>query len=176
MAVYRAKKIKSPDIAKDAKPVSADSMKRLAQLMNDSPSIVRLANTEWRITSLKPAVQMIIAEEACKVIDHENMAMGDIIKQFSLNLTSVAKCLTLALLNDKERLFKDYKKREYSDEYHQVLDTLLWGEYQMRDWGMLLYEVLTLINTDFFYESISVIKTVRQMTLERKMTKAEAQS
>lgn len=148
-------------------------MAQLARIMNDSPSVIKLHGTPWQITGLKPAVQMLIAEEACTVVKNENMSMGDVLKEFSTNLGSVAKCLALAMLNSKERIYADYGQKVYSQEYHDIMDVLMWGDYNMRDWAQLLYEVLSLINTDFFFQATSVIKTVREMTLERKTTKAE---
>lgn len=178
MAVHRVKRTKEQEEARQKrvtpdKPVSDDAMMRLARIMNDSPSILKLHGTEWQITGLKPAVQMLIAEEACKVVDGENKSMGDVLKEFSTNLGSVARCLALAMLNSKERIYADYEQKIYSKEYQDILDTLMWGDYDMRDWAQLLYEVLSLINTDFFFQATSVIKTVRAMTLERKTTKAE---
>lgn len=174
--VIRVKKQNTDGQQSDSqfKPVSDDAMAQLARIMNDSPSIIKLHGTQWEITGLKPAVQMLIAEEACKVVDGENKSMGDVLKEFSTNLPCVVKCLTLAMLNDKDRIYKDFVKKTFSDEYQAVYDTLMWGDYDVRDWAQILYEVLTLINTDFFFESSNVIKTVRKMTLERKMTRAEA--
>lgn len=179
MAVHRVKRTKEQEEALKKrvtpdKPVPDDAMMRLARIMNDSPSLIKLHGTEWQITGLKPAVQMLIAEEACKVVDGENKSMGDVLKEFSTNLASVARCLTLAMLNSKERIYSDFEKKTYSQEYHDIMDVLMWGDYDMRDWAQLLYEVLSLINTDFFFRLTSVIKTVRKMTLERKTTKAEA--
>lgn len=177
MAVTRVKKSAASQendmFNSQFKPVSDEAMAKLVKIMNDTPSIVKLQNTEWAITGLKPAVQMLIAEEACKVVKEEKASMGDVLKEFSMNLSSVARCITLALLNDKERIFKNYEKRTYSEEYRSVYDTLMWGDIKLKDWAQLLYEILSLIDTDFFFESTSVIKTVRAITLERKTTKAE---
>lgn len=176
MAVYRAKKKDTQpkkNVVTSRTPVSDKSMERLARIMNDSPSLVKLHGTEWMITGLKPGVQWLIAEQACKIVKGEKLSMGDVIKEFAVNLPAVVHVLTLALLNDKERIFSDYDKRELSDEYRQVYDLLMWGEYDMKDWALLLGEILNLISTDFFFESTNVIQTVREMTLTRKMTKAE---
>lgn len=154
--------------------LSDAAMEKLAKLMNDSPNMVKLHGTEWEIHSLKPAVQWLIAEEACHVVTGEKMSMGDVLKAFSVNFPSVVNVLTLALLNDKEKLFVDYEKKIYSSDYYRVRDTLLWGDYGLRDWIILLGEVLQMIDVNFFFESTNVIKTVREMTLGRKMTKAEA--
>lgn len=175
MAVYRANKAKKPQDNKEKQkvkkavtpktPVTDDAMARLAQLMNDSPTMMKLHGTEWEIHALKPGTQWLIAEEACKIVAQENMAMGDVLKQFAVNLPSVCRVLTLALLNDKGRI--------HSDEYKQVYETLMWGEYEMKDWAVLLAEILNLVDVDFFFASTSVVKTLRRNTLDRKTTTEE---
>lgn len=173
MAVYRAKKSKQT-VEKEKKensvvtpktPVSDNSMARLARLMNDSPTMMKLHGTEWEIHALKPGTQWLIAEEACKIVDRENMAMGDVLKQFAVNLPSVCRTLTLALLNDKQRI--------HSEEYKEVYELLMWGEYDMKDWAVLLAEILNLVDVDFFFASTNVVKTLRRNTLDRKMTMEE---
>ncbi len=173
MAVYRAKKSKQT-IEKEKKensvvtpktPVSDNSMARLARLMNDSPTMMKLHGTEWEIHALKPGTQWLIAEEACKIVDRENMAMGDVLKQFAVNLPSVCRTLTLALLNDKQRI--------HGEEYKEVYELLMWGEYDMKDWAVLLAEILNLVDVDFFFASTNVVKTLRRNTLDRKMTMEE---
>lgn len=155
------------------KPISDDAMAQLARIMNDSPSVIKFLGTDWKITGLKPAVQWLIAEEACNVVKGENFSMGDVLKEFATNLPAVVNVITLALLNDKKRLFKDYEQKVYSDEYYKVRDMLLWGDFKIRDWAMFLSEILQLIDVNFFFESTNVIKTVREMTLARKTTTAE---
>lgn len=146
-------------------PLSDVAMERLAQIMNDTPTIVRLQGTEWEIKALKPGTQWMIAEEACKIVKDENLSMGDVIKEFAVNLPSVAKVITLALLNDKDRI--------NSDEYQQVYDQLLWGDYDIKDWATLLVEILNLLDVDFFFASTNVIQTVRNQALTRKTQAAE---
>ena len=146
-------------------PISDEAMARLARLMNDSPSIITLHGTEWAIRGLKIGTQWLIAEEACKVVQNENMSMGDVIKQFAVNMPSVCRVLTLALLNDKERI--------YGTDYQRVYDLLMWGEFNVKDWATLLSEVLSLIDVDFFFASTNVVKTLRHQTLDRKITTEE---
>lgn len=146
-------------------PLSDEAMQRLAQIMNDSPTIVKLQGTEWKITALKPGTQWLIAEEACKIVKEEKMAMGDVVKEFAKNLPSVAKVITLALLNDKKRI--------NSEEYQIVFDQLMWGEYKAKDWVTLLVEILNLLEVDFFFASTNVIQTVRNQALGRKKQAAE---
>ena len=146
-------------------PISDESMARLARLMNDTPTIVKLYGTEWQITSLKAGTQWLIAEEACKVVEKENMSMGDVIKQFAVNMPSVCRVLTLALLNDKEKI--------YGKQYDEVYEMLMWGDFKIKDWAMFLSEILNLIDVDFFFASINAVKTLRQNTLDRKTTREE---
>lgn len=145
--------------------ISDAAMARLAQLMNDSPSIIKLHGTEWAITSLKAGTQWLIAEEACKVVQNENATIGDVIKQFAVNMPSICRVLTLALLNDKKKI--------YGEEYKQVYDMLMWGEYNQRDWAVFFAEVIQLIDVDFFFASTNAVKTLRQRTLDRKITMEE---
>lgn len=172
MAVYRVGKTKKNQETQGVKkevtpqtPVTNDAMSRLAQLMNDSPTMMKLHGTEWEIHALKPGTQWLIAEEACKIVDKENMSMGDVLKQFAINLPSVCRTLTLALLNDKQRI--------YSGEYEEIYELLMWGEYDMKDWAVLLAEILNLVDVDFFFASTNVVKTLRRNTLDRKMTMEE---
>ena len=145
--------------------ISDAAMARLTQLMNDHPYIIKLHGTEWAITSLKAGTQWLIAEEACKVVQNENATMGDIIKQFAVNMPAVCRVLTLALLNDKQKI--------YGDEYKQVYDLLMWGDYTQKDWAVFFSEIIQLMDVDFFFASTNAVKTLRQRTLDRKITMEE---
>ncbi len=158
-----AKKVGSKTV-EPMTPLSDDAMTRLAKIMNDSPTIMKLHGTEWELHGLKPGVQWMIAEEACKIVNEERASMGDVIKEFAKNLPSVCRVITIALLNDKKRI---------REEYDNVYDTLMWGDYKIKDWATLLYEILSMIDVDFFFASTNVIKTVRNQTLMRKTTIAE---
>lgn len=146
-------------------PLSDETMARLAQLMSNSPSLVTLGGTEWRICALKPGTQWLIAEESCKMIKKEKLSMGDVIKEFASNLPSVARVITLALLNDKERI--------YSEEYQKVFDLLMWGNLNMDNWVTLIVEILNLLDVDFFFASTNAVQTFRNQALGRKTQAAE---
>lgn len=141
------------------KPISDEAMERLARVMNDTPTLIKLKGTEFEIKALKPGTQWLIAEEACKIIKQEKMSMGDVIKELAGNLPSVAKIITLAVLNDKERI---------RNEYDKVYDTMMWGDYSQRDWLYLLVEIMKLLDVDFFFASTNLIETLRHQTLSRK--------
>lgn len=166
MAVVKAvnKKKQHTEVSKPkAKMASDEAMERLAQIMTDSPSLIKLADTEWAITALKPAVQWEIAKIACDIHKVEKASYSDVLKGFSTNLPAVVRVLTLALLNDKERI---------ANEYDKVYDTLMW-ESNPREWGTLLFEVLNLQDIGFFLQTTQIVEMFRQTTLQRKTTMAE---
>lgn len=168
MPIIRGKKKENkevePKFKSERDPVSDEAMERLAQLMNDSPTLMKLHGTEWEIRSLKVGTQWMIAEEACKIIKQEKMSAGDVIKEMSKNVPVACRILTLALLNDKERIETDYQR---------VYDTLMWGDYDFGEWLALFSEILNLLDINFFFGSIAVIETIRTNALNRKAMTSE---
>ena len=155
------KKYKSAD-----EPVSDEAMERLAQIMNDSPSLVKLKDTEWEIRSLKPGTMWMIAEEAAKISKVENASFGDVLKEMTTNFPSVCRILTLALINDKKRIDTDYQK---------VYDTILW-ETEVKDWANLLFFFFNLIGIEPFFQITGLTQTFKQIALERKTKITERNS
>lgn len=136
---------------------------RLAEILNDTPHIVNLQGTEYAVTRLKNGTQYLICEEAVKICRNENMSFGDIMKQFAVNLPSIFHVITLALLNDKGRIYKDGKKHlGFSDEYNATYDTLMW-EVTDNSLVSVLTEVLSMIDIDFFLKSSEAVKMMRAM-------------
>lgn len=157
---------------KDKNNVSLDAMQKLASIMNDSPTLIKMGKTEFAITALKPGVQWLIAEESCKIAKAESANFSDVIKQFSINIPSVVKVITLAILNDKDRIFKNYKNREYSDEYDSVYETIMW-ETNPENWLSLLIEIMNKLSMDYFFQSTNVVAMIREAALGRKMKMEE---
>lgn len=161
MEVIKAKNTTKKEPSKPSKnqKVASDaSMERLVRIMTDAPSLVKLAGTEWEIKALKPAVQWEIAKIACEVHKAENATYGDVLKGFATNLPAVVRVMTLALLNDKDRI---------QNEYERVYDTLMW-ESKPTEWANLLFEVLNLQDISFFLQITQVVEMFRQSTLQRK--------
>ena len=152
-----------------------DAMERLAQVMNDSPTLVKLGEVGFPITALKPATQWLIAEEAIKIQKAEKANFADVIKQFAASYQSVISVLTLAILNDKDRIYKNPRTRELSDEYFTVRDTIEW-ETNPKYWMNLLVEVINLLSLDFFFNVTESIMVLKEMALKRKMTMKELKS
>lgn len=169
----RNKLTTTQDIVQPTEQMSAlDAMTRLAQVMNDSPTIVKMANTEWAIKALRPATQWLIAEESLKIQKSEEGNFTDVIKQFAQNIPSVVKVLTLAILNDKKRIYGDNTNGEFSDEYRAVYDTIMW-ETNSQSWIGLLVEIMNMLSLDYFFASTNAIAMIREMALGRKMTMEE---
>lgn len=148
--------------------VSFESMERLAKVMNDSPTIIKMKDYEFAITALKPGTQWLIAEEACKIMKAEKGNMEDVIKQFAINIPSVVHVITLAILNDKDSIFKNIKTREYSAEYETVYDTIMW-ETSPDNWLSLLVEIMNMLSMDYFFQSTNAVAMIREAALGRKM-------
>ena len=151
----------------EIKEVSLESMEKLVKIMNDSPTIVKLGKTEFAITALKPGTQWLIAEESGKIQRNESSNFSDIIKQFSVNTPSVVRIITLAILNDKDRI--------YSNEYQTVYDTIMW-ETDPSNWIGLLVEIMQMLSLEFFFQTTQSIEMIRQMALGRKKTMDEQRS
>lgn len=152
--------------------ISLASMEKLAKVMNNTPSIIKMAQTEFAITALKPGTQWLIAEEACKIMKAEQGNFNDVIRQFAVNIPSVVKVITLAILNDKNRIFSDYDKKIYSEDFFSVYDTIMW-ETDSKGWIGLLVEIMNMLSMDYFFESTNAIAMIREMALGRKKTMEE---
>jgi hypothetical protein len=145
------------------KEASDDAMEKLAKVMTNEPTLVKLADIGWEVTALKPAVQWEIAKLACGVHKVEKASFGDILTSLSGNLPDMVKIVTFALLNDKERI---------KNEFEEVYDTLMW-ESNPSEWATLLFEILNLMDVNFFFAITQTIETFRTMTLTRKKTMEE---
>ena len=155
---------------KEEKPigVSLESQERLAEILNDSPRLVSLNGTEWEIRSLRVGTQWLICKKCIEVAKVEQANFGDIVKQFSVNIPAVIEVLTLALLNDKRRIFEDGNENSgYSEEFQATFDTLMW-ECKTEAFGAIFLETLQLIDVSFFMESHRMLDVFREMTMARK--------
>lgn len=170
----KGSKKKAQDAQEKVKEVSLDSQARLAEILNDSPRLVSLAGTEWEVRTLRQKVQWLIAEEVIKINKiEEGAGYGDIIKQFAYNMPSVIKVITLALLNDRNKIFKDgIETNGFSELYQATYDTIAW-EGKVEEYGQLLLEVLQLLDIGFFMESHRILELFRASTMARKTTMNE---
>lgn len=154
--------------------VSLDAQARLAEILNDSPRVASLAGTEWEIRTLRQKVQWLIAEEVIKINKIEKGAgYGDLVKQFAMSMPSVIKVITLAVLNDRNKIFKDGDENEgFSDLYKATYDTIAW-EGNVQEYGTLLLEVLQMLDISFFMESHRILELFKASTMARKTMMTE---
>lgn len=174
MAIVKAVNTNQKNIekkkAKKRSEVALENQARLAEILNDSPRIISLKGTEWEIRALRMGTQWLICKKCIEVAMVENANFGDIVKQFSQNIPAVLEVLTLALLNDKKKIFKNGEETEgYSELYKATFDTLMW-ECNVEEFGQIFLEVLQMIDVSFFMESHRMLHLFREMTMTRKKT------
>lgn len=142
------------------KPASDEAMMKLAKVMTDAPTLVKLADAGWEVRALKPAVQWEIAKIACDIHEVENASYGDVLNGLAKSLPNIVRVVTLALLNDKKRI---------EEEYDAVYDMLMW-ETNPSEWANLLLEILNLHDIGFFLQITQVTEIFRQATLQKRKT------
>lgn len=156
--------------------VDMESQARLAEIMSDSPRIVKLAGTEWEITALRTGTQLRIAKLICDMNLKEGATMGDIYKEFANSVPAILDVLTLALLNDKDKIFKDGNPRGgYSELYYATRDTLEW-DGNKNEYSVILLEVFQMIDVSFFTEDVlGTLQIFRTSITEKKRLRKETQ-
>ena len=152
---------------------SLNAQERLAEILSDSPRLVSLKGTEWEIRALRMGTQYLIAQEVIKINKVENANFGDVVKQFAVNIPSVLKILTLALLNDKNKIYEGgVESAGFSTLYESTYNTLAW-ECDVNEFGNILLETLQLLDTSFFMESCRIVEMFRVATTARRTTTKE---
>lgn len=154
----------------DPSTVSLDAQERLAEILSDSPRLVSLNGTEWEIRALRMGTQYLIAQEVIKINKVENATYGDIVKQFAVNIPSMLKILTLVLLNDKKKIFRDGDETNgFSELYEATYNTLAW-ECNVSEFGNIFLESLQLLDVGFFMESCRIVEIFKAATTARRTT------
>lgn len=169
------KKVKKPSPKKtvDASEVTLDEQARLAEILTDSPRLVSLNGTEWEIRALRMGTQYLIAQEVIKINKVENATYGDVMKQFAVNVPSMLKILTFALLNDKNKIFKDGNEHNgFSEIYEATYNTLEW-ECNVSEFGNILLETLQLLDVSFFTQATHIVEMFKTATTARRTTTKE---
>ena len=148
--------------------VSIEAQERLAEILNDSQRVISLNGSEWEIRALRMGTQWLIAKKCIEINKAESANFGDIVKQFAVNIPAVLDVLTLALLNDKCKIFNNGNPNNgYSELYKSTYNTLMW-ECKVEDFGHILLEVLQMIDVSFFLDSHRILEIFRESTMARK--------
>mgnify|MGYP006976592732 CR=1 FL=1 len=153
--------------------VALDAQERLAEILSDSPRLVSLNGTEWEVKALRMGTQYLIAQEVIKINKVENATYGDVVKQFAVNIPSMLKILTLVLLNDKKKIFKNGDEGAgFSEQYEATYNTLAW-ECNVNEFGNIFLESLQLLDIGFFMESCRIVEMFKVATTARRTTTKE---
>lgn len=144
-----------------------DAMMRLAEVLNDSPTQIRIGDKTYSITALKMGTQILIAEETCKIQKSQEGNLVDMFNQFARSLPAVIRCLAFAVLNDKDKIYKDYAAREFSDEFYSMCERIEW-ESDKGKWLEVLAEVIRKIDVAFFLNISDQMKILRDLTMKKK--------
>lgn len=140
-------------MGKEKKEISElDAQLRLAQILNDTPKIIKLGGREFPLKPLRFGAQWLIAEEACKIAKAEE-SFTDIVKRFAANAELVLRCICIAILNDKDKI----EGKEYQDLY----DFIAW-ETNSSEWIEILVEILQMLDYQNFSFGCEVIHSLRQ--------------
>lgn len=153
---------------KDALSVSLDAQQRLAEILNDSPRIVSLNGTEWEVRALRMGTQWLMAQKIIEIDKSESGTFGDVMKHFAVNIPAVLDIITLCLLNDRHKIYKDGEPtRGFSELFRATRNTLEW-DCDVSQFGQLLFEVFQMIDVSFFTEALDMLQIFRATVTEKK--------
>ena len=159
---------KSIDKKSEFEQASIESQEGLADILNDSPHIVSLNGTEWEVRALRFGTQWLVAKKCIEICKADSKTFGDVIKSFAVNIPAILDVITLCLLNDKRKIYKNGDELlGFSDLYYSTRETLEW-DCEISKFGDILLECLQLLNVDFFYQSLDMLQIFRESVLGKK--------
>ncbi len=144
-----------------------DAMMRLSEVINDTPTIVEIGGKKYNITALKIGTQILIAEETSKVQKHQEGNMVDVFKSFANSIPAVIRCIAFAILNDKDKIYKDYSKREFSEEFYATCEKIEW-ESDRQQWMSILVEIIRKIDISFSFTITEQMSMMRDLTMKKR--------
>lgn len=144
-----------------------DAMMRLSEVINDTPTIVEIGGKKYNVTSLKIGTQILIAEETSKVQKHQEGNMVDVFKSFANSIPAVIRCIAFAILNDKDKIYKDYSKREFSEEFYATCEKIEW-ESDRQQWMAILVEIIRKIDISFSFTITEQMSMIRDLTMKKR--------
>ena len=142
-------------------------MMRLSEVINDTPTIVEIGGKKYHITGLKIGTQILIAEETIKVQKHQEGNMVDVFKSFANSIPAVIRCIAFAILNDKDKIYQDYSKREFSEEFYATCEKIEW-ESDRQQWMSILVEIIRKIDISFSFTITEQMSMIRDLTMKKR--------
>ena len=174
MAIKRAQSTAKQEIEatkKAALDVGQNEQDRLAEILANSPHLVSLNGTPWEVRALKYGTQYQIAAKVCELNAIEDATYGDGLKSFKNGLEGYMQILALALLNDKDKIFKDGKESNgYSKQFTDFVDWLMWN-IDNATIVSVISEVMALLDVSFFTEVLGMLQIFRTSVTEKKRTR-----
>lgn len=154
---------------------SQESQARLAEILSDAPRLVSLNGTEWEVRALRFGTQWLIADKVCKMNQKTAATMGDIMRDFQTDIPAVVEVITLALLNDKRKIFDGGDEASgYSALYKSTYDTLLW-ECPVGDFANILLEVLQMLDINFTMDAAATLQMLTASVTMKKRNRMKGQ-
>ena len=151
--------------------VSDDAQNRLAAILADSPSIEKLAETEWEMRPLRFGTQYLIVDEVCKINQSESATYGDVLKCMLAQIPATCKVITLALLNDKNLIYQNGDASQgFSKLFNKTYNTVLW-EADRNDLAKIMLDCLQMVDVSFFMEALGMLQIFRASVTEKKRTR-----
>lgn len=178
MGIIKAKsdvKEKMRQQEQEALKVSDEAQNRLAEILADSPSIEKLAGTEWEMRPLRMGTQYLIVNEVCKINKEEGATYGDVLKELLVSMPALCNVLALALLNDKNKIYQNGDTNQgYSKMFKRTVDTIMWSA-DREDMANIMLDCLQMVDVSFFMEALGMLQIFRASVTEKKRTRTKTQ-
>ena len=153
--------------------VSEESQNRLAAILSDAPTIEKLAGTEWEMRPLRIGTQYLIVQAVCEINDAESATYGDVLKGMLAQIPATCHVLTLALLNDKNRIYQNGDVNAgYSKLYKQTYNTVMWSA-DRTELAKIMLDCLQMVDVSFFMEALGMLQIFRAKVTEKKRTRVK---
>ena len=155
--------------------VSDEAQNRLAEILSDAPSIEKLAGTEWEMRPLRMGTEYLIVQEVCKIKMEEDASYGDVLKSLMTSMPALANVLTLALLNDKNKIYQNGDANQgYSKLFKKTYDTVMWNA-DKAEMGRIMLDCLALIDVSFFTDALGMLQIFRASVTKKKRMRKKTQ-
>ena len=155
--------------------VSDEAQNRLAEILADAPTLEKLAGTEWEVRALRIGTMHLIVNEVCKINKADSANYGDILKAMTTQIPSTVGIFTLALLNDKNKIYQNGDPNQgYSKLYKKTYDTITWNANE-GDLMRIMFDCLQKINVDFFMGTLDMLQIFRESVTLKKRTRRKTQ-
>ena len=155
--------------------VSDEAQNRLAEILADEPSLEKLAGTEWEMRPLRFGAQYLIVSEVCKIKELESATYDNVLIELASTIPAVCKCLTIALLNDKNKIYQNGDANQgFSKLFKKTYDTILWNT-DKNELAKLMLDCLQMVDVSFFSEALGMLLIFRASVTEKKRTRTKTQ-